>query len=513
MLAQNLLYIEASQAEYKELLEEKKPRSWLKSVSAFANTLGGHLVFGVQNAPRIVLGLTDPQWVISRITELIRARIDPTPRFQVKCVELEGKHCVDLEIQNGAAYPYYYAFDGVRVAYVRHGDQSVEATGPELNELILKGMNQTFDALPSAYHLGEVSFTLLAATFRAVRQEEFDLEKDLLSPGLVTLDGQITNGGLLLCDQGVLKQSRIFCTRWKGKGKGNIDEDALDDKEFQGASLITLLQNAEDFIRNNSKNPWSIRGMRREEHSDYPYRAVREVLVNALIHRDYQILGSEIHVDIFDDRLEIFSPGGMVNGQRIQDMDLRHIPSMRRNQTISDVFSRLHFMERRGSGIDRIVNSYTEFSQKPTFYSDADIFLVILPNRSVAKPAQMSLETVNIHTEDIASDDQSVASVASVATGGQSVATSEAAVPWEDELARFHKRVDRLSCTRATKGHIRELFRRYGYDYTFRSGNVADIFGVKTVAGATSILRKLIANHLVKSPEYSVYQFIREQEE
>ena len=66
--------------------------------------------------------------------------------------------------------------------------------------------------------------------------------------------------------------------------------------------------------------------MRREECSDYPYKAVREVLVNALIHRDYQILGSEIHVDIFDDRLEIFSPGGMMNGQRIQDMDLPSHP-------------------------------------------------------------------------------------------------------------------------------------------------------------------------------------------
>lgn len=91
----------------------------------------------------------------------------------------------------------------------------------------------------------------------------------------------------------------------------------LDDKEFQGASLITLLQNAEDFVRNNSKNPWSIRGMTREERSDYPYKAVREVLVNALIHRNYQILGSEIHVEVFDDRLEITSPGGMMNGRRV----------------------------------------------------------------------------------------------------------------------------------------------------------------------------------------------------
>ena len=83
----------------------------------------------------------------------------------------------------------------------------MEATARELNELILKGMNQTFDALPSPYRVGDVSFTLLAATFKNLRHEAFDLAKELPSAGLVTLDGQVTNGGLLLCDQGVLRQS------------------------------------------------------------------------------------------------------------------------------------------------------------------------------------------------------------------------------------------------------------------------------------------------------------------
>ena len=99
-------------------------------------------------------------------------------------------------------------------------------------------------------------------------------------------------------------------------------------------------------------------------------------------------------MEVFDDRLEITSPGGMMNGRRVQDMDIRHIPSMRRNQVISDVFSRLGFMECRGSGIDRILNSYVEVAQKPTFYSDSDFFIVTLPNRSVATPAQISMESV-----------------------------------------------------------------------------------------------------------------------
>ena len=507
MTSQNILYIEASKADYKEQLEEKKPRSWLKSVSAFANTHGGHLIFGVKNEPRTVVGLADPQAVISKATELIKARIDPAPRYMVQVVEIEGKVCVDLEVQNGPAYPYYYAADGVRVAYVRHGDQSVEATARELNELILKGMNQTFDALPSPYRVGDVSFTLLAATFKNLRHEEFDLAKELPSAGLVTLDGQVTNGGLLLCDQGVLRQSRVFCTRWKGNCKGNIDEDALDDKEFQGASLITLLQNAEDFIRNNSKNPWSIRGMRREERSDYPYKAVREVLVNALIHRDYQILGSEIHVDIFDDRLEIFSPGGMMNGQRIQDMDLHHIPSMRRNQVISDVFSRLDLMERRGSGIDRILNSYAEVAQKPSFYSDSDIFLVTLPNRSVASPAQISMK-VATSLENVAS------STPEVATSGTKVASislkeeTERPLDEDMEMLDFQNRLKATNFSSKTIQNTLELFKRYRYQYPFHSINVAELYHVKT-SRANAIIRDLKTRGFVEEIKYGAYQFIK----
>lgn len=507
MTSQNILYIEASKADYKEQLEEKKPRSWLKSVSAFANTHGGHLIFGVKNEPRIVAGLADPQVVISKATELIKARIDPAPRYMVQVIETEGKVCVDLEVQNGPAYPYYYAADGVRVAYVRHGDQSVEATARELNELILKGMNQTFDALPSPYRVGDVSFTLLAATFKNLRHEEFDLAKELPSAGLVTLDGQVTNGGLLLCDQGVLRQSRVFCTRWKGNCKGNIDEDALDDKEFQGASLITLLQNAEDFIRNNSKNPWSIRGMRREERGDYPYKAVREVLVNALIHRDYQILGSEIHVDIFDDRLEIFSPGGMMNGQRIQDMDLHHIPSMRRNQVISDVFSRLNLMERRGSGIDRILNSYAEVAQKPAFYSDSDVFLVTLPNRSVAEPAQISMK-VATSLENVAS------STPEVATSGTKVASAslkegtERPLDEDMDMLDFQNRLKATNFSAKTIQHTLELFKRYRYQYPFHSINVAELYCVKT-SRANAIIRDLKTRGFVEEIKYGSYQFIK----
>ena len=452
-------YIEASHVDYKEHLEEKKPRSWLKSVSAFANTEGGHLIFGVKNEPREVVGLENPQAVVSRLTELIKVRIDPTPRYRVREIEMEGKPCVDLEVQDGPAYPYYYAFDGSHTAYVRHGDQSEEATSRELNELILQGMNQTFDALPSSYRVGDVSFTLLAATFKNLKKEDFDLEKDLPSAGLVTDDGQITNGGLLLCDQGVLKQSRIFCTRWKGNYKGSIEEDALDDKEFQGASLITLLQNAEDFVRNNSKNPWSIRGMTREERSDYPYKAVREVLVNALIHRDYLILGSEVHIDIYDDRLTIYSPGGMADGTRIQERDLSSISSTRRNPVLADIFGRLGYMERQGSGFKKITETYRAAHNyrdelEPKFYSDASSFQVTLYNLNYGTVATASKVTI------------------------------------EDENIAIEVAIDRLNASQGTIAKAKAVFANMGVDGVFGRSDIAAITK-DSVTAAGNLITKL----------------------
>ena len=135
---------------------------------------------------------------------------------------------------------------------------------------------------------------------------------------------------------------RLFCTRWNGVDKAAGTMDALDDKEFTG-SLVVLLENGLDFVRTNSKVKWKKTGEERIELPDYPRRSVLEGLVNALIHRQY--LGSEVHIDIFDDRLEIYSPGGMCDGSFIQERDINKIPSKRRNPVIADIFNRLKYME------------------------------------------------------------------------------------------------------------------------------------------------------------------------
>lgn len=130
-----------------------------------------------------------------------------------------------------------------------------------------------------------------------------------------------------------------------------------------------------------SKVKWRKTSTGREESPDYPERAVFEAIVNAIIHRDYSNIGSEVHIAMFDDRIEITSPGGMFDGKKIQEVDIKHVPSSRRNPVISDIFHRLKYMERRGSGLQKIIKEYDE-EHSPSFFSDQVYFNVTLKNKN-----------------------------------------------------------------------------------------------------------------------------------
>ena len=142
--------------------------------------------------------------------------------------------------------------------------------------------------------------------------------------------------------------------------------------------------------KRKKRTTWKKVGDGRVELPEYPQRAVLEGIVNALIHRNYLEIGSEVHIDMFDDRLEIYSPGGMYDGTKVQDRDIMRIPSRRRNPIIADVFHRLKYMDRRGSGFKKILSEYEmqdtyTTDMKPIFYSDNDTFLLVLKNLNYKK--------------------------------------------------------------------------------------------------------------------------------
>ena len=325
-----LLIAEATEYEFKSAVEANKPRSWLKTVSAFANGVGGSIYFGVSD-DGVVIGLDNPQKAVEQVSELIKARIEPAVNnVVIEPLRADGKNILRVQISGSANTPYYYTGDGNKVAYYRIGNESEQAPAAVLNELLLKGLHQTFDALETKYRFPDYSYTLFEATYKQKTSLAIEKPRDYHSFGMLSGDNILTFVGALFADQCPIYQSRVFCTRWNGLKKGGLFVDALDNDEFQ-SNAISLLTDAIKFVRHNSSIKWKKTGTGRIEMPDYPSEAVHEALVNALVHRDYMIQGSEIHVDMYDDRLEIVSPGGMPDGKRIQDLNIDDIPSIRRN--------------------------------------------------------------------------------------------------------------------------------------------------------------------------------------
>lgn len=473
--------VETTNIDFKVDLEKEKPKSWLKSVSAFANTKGGIILFGVDDKTREEKGIEDVVKATEKISELINARIEPLPRYELNYFEEDGKDFIELEIGDGPITPYFYVADGRKEAFIRSGNQSIPAPAHILQNLILKGKNITFDSLPSEYNVGDLSFTLLTATIKDKTGNKFNEDRDYISLGLADKNNKLTNGAVLLSDQGALNQSKVVCTRWNGLTKGSVKEDALDDKEYTG-SLISLLENTDTFIKNNSKSSWKIKGMDRVEYEDYPITARREAIVNALIHRDYQILGSEIHIDMYDDRLEIVSPGGMIDGTQIQNLEIGKVPSMRRNTIISDVFSRLHYMDRRGSGLSRIMESYNDFIEKPKFLSDESSFTVIFPNKGYSPVLTINNPVITGQNENIVSDEDYF-------------------------LIKLYKNLgDRVRAK--TLSEIKLFFTKFQYDNMFTRENVKDFFHVQN-SRASEIVALLLTNNMIENVEGSKYRFKR----
>ena len=378
-----LLIAEATEYEFKSAVEANKPRSWLKTVSDFANGVGGSIYMGVSDKG-IAIGLDNPQKDAEKISDLTKTRIEPAAKdIVLEPLLADGKHILRVQISSGANTPYYYTGDGTKTAYYRIGNESVPAPVAVLNELLLKGLHQTFDVIETKYRFSDYSYTLFEATYRQKTSNVVNKPKDYHSFGLLTESDALTFAGALFADQCPVYQSRVFCTRWNGLKKGGLYIDALDNDEFQ-SNVIALLNDSLKFVRHNSSIKWKKTGTGRIEMPDYPPEAIHEALVNALVHRDYMIQGSEIHIDMYDDRLEIVSPGGMPDGKRIQDLNIDDISSIRRNPVICDIFSRLKLMERRGSGLRKIIDEYPE-DTAPVFRSTEQSFIVTLKNLNYNK--------------------------------------------------------------------------------------------------------------------------------
>ena len=461
---------EATECDFKVALETKKPKSWLKSVSAFANGIGGTLFFGIRD-DREIIGLEDVQADAEAISRLIKERITPFPDFILTPERENGKDLLILTVSPGRATPYYYKADGVMEAYIRMGNESVIAPNYVMNQLLLKGMNRTYDALISEYDFKDYAFSKMREQYKTWTGNSME-DKLFESFEMRDGNGRLTNAGALLADQSPIRHSRLFCTRWNGLDKSGGMVDALDSAEYSG-SLIILLNEGVGFVKRNMKTRWKKTANYRIEMPDYCERSVFEALVNALIHRDYTVLGSEVHIDIYDDRLTIHSPGGMADGTRIQERDISSVSSTRRNPVLADIFGRLGYMERQGSGFKKITESYYAAHNyrdelEPKFYSDVSSFQVTLYNLNYG----VSANAVKITIED-----ENIA-----------IAPDHVAI----EVA-----IGKLNASKATIDKAKAVFANMGTDGIFGRSDVAAITN-DSVTAAGNLITKLKNAELIE---------------
>jgi ATP-dependent DNA helicase RecG len=345
--------------------KEEISRSFLKTVSAFANYSDGEIIFGIENKGK-VLGMNgDLEKVILKIEHMINDSITPVPHFEITLKEIDNKKIIIVEIKKGKDTPYYYKGK----AYKRSDTSTVEVDRFELRRLAMEGSNMNYEDRKSSSK--ELNFKVLEAKLKkeaGIERINLDILKTL---NLYNKDGYYNIAGELLADQNDIAFSGIDIIKF-GKDINKI----LYRKTINNVSLLTQLDSTIDIFEQYYVY---------EEINDYnrinkeliPKEAFREALANAIVHRVWDT-NSYIQIAMSEDKIEINSPGGLPEGIS-EDEYLYGNISVLRNPIIAGVFNRLNIIEKFGTGIARINKEYVHSISKPNFEVSENRIKIILP--------------------------------------------------------------------------------------------------------------------------------------
>lgn len=343
-----------------------------KEVIAFANTDGGVLYIGIDNDGNAV-GLNNVDDEYTRITNGIRDAILPDVTMFVKYTIQENK-VVRITISEGTNKPYYLRSKGLKPngVYVRQGTSSVQASSGQIRQMIKDSDGDDFESMRSLEQ--ELTFASAAAAFESYGVD-FSEEKYLALGMIHKNDGLFTNLALLMSDQ---------CQHSIKVAVFGDDENTTfkDNREFKG-SIFKQIDEAFRYIMLSNRTSSVFKGLERIDKSDYPEAALREALLNSVVHRDYSYSGSII-LNINDKQMEFVSIGGLLPGLTADD--IRSGISQPRNKNLAEVFHRLKLIEAYGTGIRRIYKLYENCSVQPRIEVTHNTFKMILPNMSVAEP-------------------------------------------------------------------------------------------------------------------------------
>lgn len=357
-------FLESFNVELKEILTSELK----KEVVAFANTCDGTIYIGINDNGEII-GVENSDDVIERAGASIRNSIKPdlSMYIMLNVEQIENKNIVVIKVQRGASRPYYIAEKGLKPSgvYIRQGNSSVPASEEYIRQMIKETDGDSFEELRSLNQ--ELTFKYADNMFKNANINFGNIQKKTL--GIIGEDNLYTNLGLLLSDQ-CLHTLKIAV--FEGKEKGIFK----DRKEFKG-SLLKQITDAFKYIDFLNKTKATFEGLIRKDERDYPVEAIREALLNAVVHREYSF-GASTLINIYEDRMEFVSLGGIVSGISLEAVMLG--VSQSRNEKLADVFYRLRLIEAYGTGIQKIFSNYEKYGIKPIFKTEIGAFLAVLPN-------------------------------------------------------------------------------------------------------------------------------------
>lgn len=370
-----MLY-ESERIEYKSQLVD----DIYKEVITFANTDGGVIYIGIDNKGNLV-GVDNIDETYTRLTNGIRDAIAPDVTMFVRYV-LQDNKVIQIEVNEGSFKPYYLKSKGMKPAgvYVRQGASSVQASPEQIRRMIKESDGDNFEERRCLEQ--ELIFDAAEAAFKCYGVE-FAAEK-YRALG-ITQNGVFTNLALLLSDQ-CLHTTKIAVF------KDELCTEFRDSKEF-GGSVFKQFEDSVNYLALCNKTVSTIKGVVRTDTQDYPEEAIREALLNALVHRDYSFSGSII-INVNDSKIEFISLGGLLPG--LSTEDIRIGVSQPRNKKLAEVFHRLRLIESYGTGIRRISKLYENCPAQPVIEATANAFKFVLPNMNAGGTVAESTPKMDI---------------------------------------------------------------------------------------------------------------------
>lgn len=337
-----------------------------KEVIAFANTDGGIIYVGIDDNGNVI-GLNDVDKEYTRITNGIRDAIMPDVTMFVRFTIQENK-VVRITVNEGTNKPYYLKGKGLKPSgvYVRQGTSSASASPEKIRQMIKESDGDNFEEMRSMHQ--ELTFTTASDAFQKYGVD-FSKEKYRVLGITHNNDSLYTNLAMIISDQ---------CRHTVKVAVFGDEANTMfrDSREF-GGSVFKQLEDTYSYLMLCNNTASTFEGLKRIDQRDYPEEAIREALLNAIVHRNYGFSGSII-ININDKEAEFISIGGLLPG--LMPDDILSGISQPRNKNLAEIFHRLHLIESYGTGIRKIYSLYSNCSAQPRIEVTNNTFKIVLPN-------------------------------------------------------------------------------------------------------------------------------------